>query len=827
MRGIAFDLRYSWRRLRKTPLASGLAAGSLAVGIGAVTLAWSLLDAVALRPPPALREPERLFAVLQFTAQSGRWQTRRLHRQLVDMLAETHDLMQIAGYEGLYVSLLGDDGAPDRRPAIAVSPEYFAVLGVAPALGALIDADSTPDSAVLGFDLWQRRFHGSPDALGARLDLGGELFTVIGVAPRGFLGVDRVSDRPELFVPIEAFGRLSRVTGPLLPGRTLAEHQRGMPMVRIVGRLAPGIPVEHAEAAIASRLDRPPPEGMPARTTRLLPLPAIAYGLDQRDRMLRYPVVLFGGLALVLLAACFNLANLFAARHLERDAELLLRSSLGAGRAALARLLLLEATTLVAIGTAGGIALAAVGVPLLVRLRLPVLASIEPGLGVRALAVAVGCAFVVASLVGVLPALRSSRRGGTRWMRRGPGAVRGPGAALGDGLLMAQVAVAVPIVVAAGLLVETSRNLERVDPGFDPANVLVGWIDLDPRGRGVDRAEARAFFAELRERLEALPGVVSVTAANSGDPLGGAQVNLRIAVPGTPDETPLNARHALIGTGYFETLGIPLVRGRGFRYQEDADGEAVVVVNEEFARSFWPGDEPLGRTVELGIGADRRPFRVIGVAADAKDRTLRDPSPWFVYLYEEQDEHWMDPFGLWTAVRTIFLRTEGNAMASAPALREIVRSLDPHLPLSDTTTLERRLREARAVEAQAAALFSGLGSIAVLVAVAGVYSLSRYRARRRRVEVGLRMALGAAPRQIFWLLAHRSLVAAAIGCVAGLAIAVSGSTLLRAYLFEVSPLDLSTFVAAALLLVAVTAVACGAPAREGARTDPALALRDE
>ena len=816
---LSVDLLHAWRQLRHRAWLSIAIVVTLAIGIGANTLLYSLVDALVFPPRPGIVEPDRVFEAYGSTDRNPEGTTTFSHETFQDLVLAASEVALLEGDSRLNTALTGD-GSPERLQGLSVTQGYFALLGTVPAAGRLLGVDEPNDSVALSYEFWQRRFAGGPDVVGSRISLNRHEFTVVGVAESGFRGLDRIS-RADVFLPIEAHFRADRVDGPVIPG-----VERRLPHHRLVGRLRSEVSFAQAEAALSAHLSALW-ESLPFKDVgvKLFPIRDSAFGKGNREQMLRYPALLLAGVGLVLFIACFNLGSLFLGRFVDREREIAVRLSMGARRSDIARLLMAESAVLTVLGGLIGIALAVMGMPLLDKVTLPIAADLSPSLNLRVLVFACATALLVALLSGLAPALRfsaldpSSALGhrGTLGRRR-QGRLRGA-------LVVTQLAIALVILVAAVLFARTTTNLYSVPLGFVPEKVLVASVDLFPLE--LSPAESSGFFRELRSRLESVPGVLNVTMTMAGEPLGGmmAKFSLRLPDAGEDGEY-FGARHALVGSGYFRTLGVPLLRGRDFLPGDDGNSSPVAIVNEAFSSNVWPGESALGKTLLTTLGSDE-PFEVIGVVGNAKDRNLREEAPGFVYLYEAQ--HGKIPMveKLMLERMSLLVRTTADPVTALPAVRAIVASMDPNLPLFNVGTLSERLVDAGGAERQAARLFGSFASFSLVLSVLAVYALAQSDFKRRVPEIGVRVALGARPADVFRLAVSRGLTLGLVGLVVGACLAVASSRLLDGYLFGVAAVDRLSYGAAALLLLSVVLCACALPAREAVRLDASEALRQE
>ena len=814
------DLRYALRSLAGAPAyALGMIA-VLALGIGVNVAIFGLVDAVLFRRLPVERPEElvRVFAATQGPARGRFGSSYPVYLEYRDQASAFSGLAAFSG--GGQFNLSTGDAQAERVSGATVTGNYFQVLGVRALVGRTLlpeddRAKGAGASVVISERLWRRRFGASPAAIGAPVTLNATPFTIVGVAPRGFIGAT-IEDVPDLWVPtsmVDAAAPSFRDVKPL--------ERRGFSWLDVVGRLAPGVTLAQAQAqldAIATRRAATQPADQKDPMPALVPAEAATLGETQGASARRLAWLLVGVVGFVLLIACADAAGLLMARAERRQREVAIRVALGASRARLVRQMLLESAILALAGAALGV-LAAVWLTRLVVATAPddfvlPLDVATGALAPRALAVAVAAALATTALFGVAPALRAagadplpSLKGERRTVGAGRARVPARGA-----LVAAQVALSVILLVGAGLLARTLANAAGVRPGFDPDGVVVASVDF---GRsGYTREQRRRFQREILARLQATPGVQHAALAHAVPVQGSAMANSLVIdgyVP-KPDEA-LHASVIPVSDDYFAAMRIPLVRGRTFGGQDADSGAAqVAIINRAFAERFWPGQDPVGKWIG-DVEA-----RVVGVVGDVRLHSLREPPPLTVYRPLAQ-------FGVPSA--TVVART---TLAPAVAMRAVaaaVAAVDRDLPLFNVRTLREKLGAALAQERVLAALLSAFALLALLLSAAGLYSLIAYTAQARTREWGIRIALGARAGHVLGLVQRQALVASAAGLAAGLAGAAALTRLARGLLFGVAPVDPATYAGAAVVLLAVGAAAAWVPARRAVRVNPVEALRSE
>ena len=811
------ELRWAARSLGRSPVLTTVAVATLALGIGANAAVFSVVHGLLLRPLP-YAEPERLVAV---------WPEQNFNKALVRRIGEAVPaLAGISGISNWSLTLTGDGAEPEEVTGSFVSVGHFELLGVQPALGrSFRPEESRPGDdgvVILSHGLWTRRFGGDPGILGRTIPLSGsdhDARTVIGVMPEGYRPVAGGAEPPELWAPL---------SDP--ESWNVAEDSTWYVNWR-VGRLAPGASLEQAQAQLRAEARRLHEEGFntideeTARSAEIAPL-----GRGQAEELARPLWLLMATVGLVLLIACANVANLLLARGEARERELAVRRALGAGRWRIVRQLLTESVLLAAAGGVLGVALAHAVVRLLARTATADIPRIrEVSVDGAVLAFAVGASLAAALVFGALPALRGSRRSAAASLRSGGPAALGVAGdrRLPGWLIGGEVALAVVVVVASGLMLRSLHALYQVDPGFEPDGVLAFRIN-PPSSHYPDVQAYNQLYDRVFERLEALPGVeraggiqlLPLTLGNWGFPSYPEGLVL------APGETPPSANFRVIRPGWFETVRVPLLAGRHLSASDGVgDAPDLAVVNEALAREFWPeataagGPEAaLGREIRL-FHAGGDPVTVVGVVGDVRQFAFdMEPLPEMFVTTRE----WTWAVSLWIAVRTT-----GDPMALAPAIREAVWSVDPNLPIAGLDRMDRIAERSAGSRRFVALLLSAFGLVALVLGSVGVFGVTSYTVARRLPELGLRKALGATPAGLLRETAGRGLLPVALGVAAGTALALGASRLLASLLFGVEPRDPVTLAAAVAVLLAVGAAATALPAWRASRVDPMRVLREE
>ena len=799
------DLAYAFRRLRQAPGFTLVAVATLALGIGANSAIFSIVNAVLLSPLP-FEEPERLVMVSQV------WEGRPTvysPQNFLDLEAAAQSFAALAVVDQSGVTLTGR-GAPERIEGAEVGAPFFRVLRVQPVLGrGFLPGENEPGHdkvAVLSHRLWRERFGGDPGIVGQSVQLNRESYAVIGVAPPGF-----------------AYPEGASIWTPMEYDEQLRTKSRGAWYLTVIGRLGPGVTLAHAReevSTIAARLAaqyKEINEGV-GGTVRSLHEATVG---SSRTALL----VLLSAVGLVLLIACVNVANLLLARAAAREGELAVRAALGAGRGRLLRQLLTESLLLAALGGAAGI--------LLASLSLDTLLALQPE-GVRRLgevridqavvAFAAGLAVLTGMLFGSVPALQLLRRATSQSLREGGrGLLAGRGHRLRGGLVVGQIALAMVLLAGAGLLFRSFVRLRQVDPGFRAPGALTFRIALPQSAYG-DEARRVAFFDELLPQLGALPGVRSAGMV-MGLPMGGTRINLSFEVQGRP-ALPLAQQPSMemrvASPGYFEAMGIPLLRGRGFTPDDREGSTQVVVLSRSAVRRFFPGEEPLGKSIRMGWrrGEGKPPAggEVVGVVGDVKELGLAEEYPPEIYLpYAQLPVESMD----------VLLRTAVSPMTLATGAARVVHGLDPELPVARLRTLDEIVARSVSQPRFYMLLLGAFAATALFLAALGIFGVMSYAVVQRSREISIRVALGADPAHILGTVLGQALRLAVLGVGAGLAGAVALSRTIASLLFELSPTDPATLGAVAVLLASVALLASYLPARRATRVDPLVALRSE
>lgn len=813
------DVRFGFRRLLKSPGFSLVAILSLALGIGANTAIFSLVNLVLFRPLP-VTNPEQIVAV-SASGKDGSF-TAHSYPNYIDLRDHSEVMSGLVAYRFSPMSL-SRNGNNEKVWGYLVSGNYFDVLGVQPAVGRtfLPEEDKTRLShpvAIISHSFWQKRFGGDRNVVDSDLLINGKKFKVIGVAPAGFKGTE-VIYTPEIFVPF-AMQKWIEPENDYMDAR-------GVQNIFVAGRLKPGVTTAQADAALSMQVKRLAEQYPNENEGLVLQATAPGFILPQiRSGMLGVSAALMGLVALVLLIACTNLANLLLARATERSKEIAIRLSIGASRRRIIRQLLTESVLLAVAGGLVGVLLAGWIIDLIIGLKPPIEIpmTIELHVDWRVMIFSIMVSVITGVVFGLVPALQATKtdlvsslkdvasQSGTRrsWLR--------------SSLVVAQIAVSLLLLVAAGLTLRALQQLRTLNPGFNPENAVMMSFDLSLQGYQTDAGSQ--LRKQLLARVESLPGVQSASITDFM-PLSMNYNGTAVFIEGQPQERGANAPNAMnadVGSKYFESIGTPLLAGRDLTEQDQQGKTRSVVVNETFARRFfsgpnWPGANPnenaLGK--RFRTSPDREPWQIAGVAKDGKYWTIgEEPKP-FIWF----------PLGNQLAFNTLVVRTNVRPESVIGAIRGEFRNLDSNLPITDVKTLREHMNLSLFPARAVAALLAAFGLLALTLAAIGIYGVMSYSVAQRTREVGIRMALGAQRGDVLRMMLRRGMMLAAIGMGIGLVAAFILTRLLSGLLYGVSATDAVAFAGVSLLLGLVVLMACFIPASKAAKVDPMVALRYE
>jgi predicted permease len=805
------DIRFGFRQLLKKPGFAALAIISMALGIGANTSIFSLVDTVLLRPL-AVNEPSQLVE-LYGTSNNGQDWSLQSYLNYKDYRDRNTVFSGLFVYR-VVVSSLTVNNASSRVWGYSVSGNYFDVLGVKPALGRsfLPEEDATPDShpvAVLSYNCWQRRFGGDPAIVGKIVQFNSRPFTVIGVAPKGFIGTEVAYD-PEMFIPL-------MMTAAIEPGSRLLERRDNNSLFTI-GRLKPGETRAQAKAeleTITTQMAKDYPENV-GRGIRFgkpgLFIP------DIENAVFAFTGVLAAVGGLVLLLACVNLASLLLTRATERRKEIALRLAIGASRPRLVRQLLTESILISLTGGAAGVFLAMFINSAVRNIRLPsdVALLFDLRTDWRVLTFTLILSITTGILFSLIPALQSSKPQLVPALKDESSMAGFRRSRLRNGLVVAQVTLSLVLLISAGLIVRSLQAAQKMRPGFNPENAVAIAFDVSLQGYNEERG--RAFQRQVLDRAKALPQIQNA-ALTDNLPLGLNYNSSSIYIEGSEFKGASNLPIAIpygSSPGYFDVMGMPLL-GRDFRDDESKKESRVAIVNETFAKKFLDGADPIGRRFNWH-GPDDPFFEIVGVVPAGKYNSLgEDPKP-AVYTPLYRD---------YNGGVTLIARTHGDPRAMLNDLRKVVQELDPSVSVYSMKTLRQHLGTSLFPARMAAIALGSFGVLALLLAAVGIYGVMSHVVAGRTREIGLRMALGAQFFHVQRLILRQGMLLAAIGATIGLAIALGGSRLLKSLLYGVSASDPITFMLVGLLLLGIALLACWIPARRASRVDPMIALRAE
>lgn len=805
------DLRHAIRLLVRNPLFTATAVLSLAIGIGATTTVFTLADALLLRRPVGVADPDRVVDIGR--TRNGREFDNTSYANFQDIAAQATKLSGVYAHdlEPISVALGGDKGA-ERVYATIVTGNYFQVLGVTPQIGRLLtpDDDKAPGAsavAVLSDRLWRRRFNGDATIVGQSILLNGTPFTVLGVAPPGFRGTTLLS--PELWAP------LTMVT-EIKPGTTW-RPMRGGSWILIGGRLASGVGIEQAQAeinAIAKRLEETYPDtnqGVGFKVMRATPIPG-----EASTYVGAFMAILGAIVGLVLVVASINIAGMMLARAAARRKETAVRLALGASRFRLIRQLAVESLAVFLLGGVGGLVLARWMTSLLLALlpNIPFPLALSLPLDARIVLFGLALTCLTALATGLFPAFQASKPDLVETLK-GDRDARFGRFRLRQVLVAAQVAASVLLIVVAGLFARALQHAASINPGFDSTNVEVVGLDLS-LARHNDTT-GPAFLRQVIARIEAVPGVESVTASIDLPLDGGRHGFGDVWAAGKTEKDAIDLDDwNIVEPGYFATLRKSLVRGRDFSSADITGRPDVAIVNEVAAAKLWPGEDPIGRRLIRTDESGQRQVEVVGVEKTSKYVTLNEPPTPFIYL----------PYAQAYFPRvSLVIRTSGPTVI--PAVRAIVAELNPNLPVIGTFTLDSMSTIALLPQRLAGGIAGALGVVAVLIAGLGVYGVIAYSVARRTREFGIRVALGATPRDVLGLVFRQGAVLTASGLAVGLLLALASTQLLASLLFGVGAADPVTYGLAALVFGALSLAASFVPARRALAISPTVALRSE
>jgi len=835
------DLKYGFRMMAKSPGFTAVVVLCLALGIGANTAIFTIINALMLKSLP-VEKPEELVlfgqgrsagtSIIDGMPHAGEWELisvplfkeyRDDHLFFTGVCAFQSTVSRL----NLNISGSGGGAAPEAAFGKVVSGNYFSVLGVNAAMGrTLTPEDDTAEGAhpvaVISYGFWQRRFSLDASVIGRSMDINGIPFTIVGVAARGFFGESLQSDPADIWMP------LSMEPQALLEPSRL--EKRNVFWLDVMGRLKPGVSRLQAQTAVTEHFrqylvdmvgSKISPEDRRELAGVRIDLTPGGGGVSGLRRSYSEPLkILMALVGLVLLIACANVANLQLARASARQREISLRCALGASRSRMVRQLLTESLMLAILGGAAGTVLATWGTSLLVHLvsrgnYIPL--SVSPDSRIMGFTLLIS--IFTGVLFGLAPAIRAARIDLTASLKEGARNLAGHGSRfnLTKALVALQVAICLLMLVGGGLFVRTFQKLENQDLGFNRENVLL--VSMNPRMAGYKPEQLPGLYRQLLERVGAVPGVKSTSIALYGL-VSGSMRDSSISVQGyTPkprEET--DAQIIVVGPGYVETVGMTLVAGRGIGPQDSETSSKVAVVNEELAHHYFGNQNPVGKRFGFDDAKHAADIEIVGVVKDAKYTEMREPSPPVILIPVFQNPDFMND---------LEIRTAANPTAVAADVRRILNDINSRLLGRKVVTLSQQVDDALSQERLIAQLSSAFGGLALLLACVGLYGVMAYAISRRTNEIGIRMALGAESHQVLWMVLKESLLLVMIGLFIGVPAVLASTRLISAQLYGVTPNDPLTIALAAVLLLAVAALAGFIPARNASHVDPMVALRYE
>ena len=808
------DLKYALRMLRKYPAFTFVAILTLALGIGANSAIFSVVNSVLLRELP-YRQPGQLVRVY------SEFPTMQLQKfwlsppELLDIQREAKSWEAIGAWAPGGQNI-GTESEPLRVTSAAVTRSLIEVLGVQPERGRNFseeeDRNGGPNVAIISHGLWQRGFGGTSDIIGKQILVNSQSTTVIGVMPVNFAFPPGSNDQVEVLLPFQF--------DPTSAG------SRGSHFLSVIGRLKPGVSIQQAQSEMTSLMAGWKGEGRAQHLLNPERHPVVMLDLheDVVGSARKAVWVLMAAVGFVLLIACVNVANLLLARAESRHREFAVRLALGAGLKRMVRQFVAEGTVLVTLASVLGIALAFGGLKVLLHFAPDSVPRTEEiGVGLPVLAFTVAVSIVAVFLFGLAPLAQVSERNLANWIRgAGQRSIRGGGQTLRKGLVIAEISLAVILVIGSGLMIRAFWKLQQVNTGFEPAGVVSFSLNLP--GSKYKTPDRLQFVNTLQQKLSSIPGVTSASAASGIPPLRRINAN-DTEIEGyvqTPDSPAQNVDYwNVVGTDYFKTMKIKVLEGRGFEPQDDSDtAMKAVVVNQALAKRFWKGS-PLGRRVNPGFGDPKVWCTIVGVVEDTKNAGMDKPAGPELYLQVRQVADFLG------GNMNYVVRTSTDSLAIESSIRSVVREMDPSLPVYNLKTMNDVVSKSMVQPRFLALLLATFSGIALFLAAIGIYGVMAYSVAQRTQEIGVRMALGAQPLHVLRLIFGQSLMMLLIGTAIGLAGAFALTRLMSTLLFGVTATDPLTYVSVVGILTFVALLACYIPARRAAKVDPLIALRYE
>ncbi|MGA9771464.1 MAG: ABC transporter permease [Blastocatellia bacterium] len=811
MENLLKDLRYGARALFKNPGFTVVAVLALALGIGANTAVFSIVNAVLLRPL-RFENPERLVTIWETNLSQGLGHSQVSPVTFTDWRQQKQIFDDVTTWWYPQVNLTDTGTEPVRVRTIDATDNFFSVLGVQPMLGRLFmpgeDQRGADSIAVLSYNLWKSRFNADPDVIGKPVTLDGRVHTVVGVMPQGFNYPENI----EVWRPL---------------GWDPAQHNRGARFMEAVARLAPGVQIEQAQAdmsALSRRFEQEYPRTSVDWGVTLIPLRNEIVG-NFRVALL----VMLGAVAFVLLIACANIANLLLARAGARQKEIAIRLALGASRSRLIRQFLTESILLASLGCALGLVLAYFGGKALMTLNPVAIPRLnEIGIDARMLGFTLGITLVTGIIFGLVPALQASKPDLNQVLKEGGrDSKTSSGNRIRNALVVSEIAIALVLLIGAGLMLKTFIRLQGAEPGFNPQNILTFNLQL-PISKYSDWRQVSSFYTRILDRIKTIPGVQSADAASFLPLESGWRLKFSIAdrPPAELGEEPI-AQHRPISKGYFQTMGIPLIAGRELTERDHADAPGVIVINQALANRYWPDEDPIGKRVgsttrsigPLGRNMPRvLEFEVVGVVGNEKNNGLNAAAEPAIYFSHDQFAY---------RSMSVMVRSTQNPMSLLGAIQNEVWAMDNSLPVSEVKTANQILANSVAQPRFSVLLLGIFAALALVLAAVGIYGVMAYSITQRTREIGIRMALGAQSGDVMKMVLREGFKFAVTGIGIGLAGAFLLTRVLTSLLYGVSAADPLIYGAVSIILASVALIACYIPARRATKVDPLIALRYE
>ena len=816
------DLKFGFRQLRKRPLLTIAISVSLALGIGANSAVFSIVDAILFRP---MRVPNAERLVSLYTSDySGPQYGGSSYADFVDFSNKTDLFESLTIFNDISTGLRYENHG-DRASGLLVKGNYFDLLGLKAAQGRLFQLEDDQPGAnptvVISYNLWQRVFGGDPSIIGKTVFLRSNAFTVIGITPETFTGTD-LSNAPEIFVPFQTY--------PLLGYEQTLTTSRAMRQFSIIGRLKPGVDARSAQASLemlSRQLSQAHPVEWKDRNKQARRISVVSENYARVRPEVRSNLTVLAGLftvvvALVLLIACSNVSNMLLARATARQKEMAVRTALGASRKRLIRQLLTESIQLSLFGSILGIVIAPICVSLIVASFLPASNTpipLEIGINQRVILLTLAVGLITGLIFGLVPAVHASRSDLLLAMKDEsmPAQTGRRKISFRNILVITQIAVSLLLLIVAGLFIRSLQKAQQVELGYNINNVLTARPDAEFFDSG-DTAKQLAFYQQVLERVRALPGVEAASFADmvpSGSGRRRTTITVRNYTPKAGES--MDVLWGVVAPDYFKTMGMTLISGREFTDQDKEGAPRVTIINETMARQYWPGESALGKKI-MFVGDREGPLEIVGVVKDAVSYIYQAaPAPFF-YIAMLQN-----PF----PAMALHVRTKGDAIAMLPAIRSEVDAAGEKVTLRSVKTLVDFMDESLLMLRIASILTGLFGALALILALVGIFSVINYSTSRRTREIGIRLALGAQRLDILKMIMKEGLFIVGVGVVIGLLIAIGGAQLIASQLFGNTGTDFSVYIALSLLLIAVAMLACFIPAYRATQVNPTDALRYE